>query len=57
MCTFVNERFPNLKRGNFSSLDDKDIKYFNKILEKNQVITDAQEVQSYNVDWLKICTG
>ncbi|XP_065214364.1 D-2-hydroxyglutarate dehydrogenase, mitochondrial isoform X1 [Planococcus citri] len=55
--TLTKDRYPDLKRGSFSSLQDKDVQFFESILNKNQVITDADEVQSYNIDWLKANCG
>ncbi|XP_046397829.1 D-2-hydroxyglutarate dehydrogenase, mitochondrial [Ischnura elegans] len=50
-------RYSNLKRGKYSSITDKHISFFESILSKSRVLTDAADVESYNVDWLKTVRG
>ncbi|XP_044730727.1 D-2-hydroxyglutarate dehydrogenase, mitochondrial isoform X3 [Chrysoperla carnea] len=46
-----------VKRGDYSQLNDDHIKYFTQLLGETRVLTDEDEVQSYNVDWIKNCRG
>lgn len=50
------DRFPNLKRGSYATVDSKDVDYFIKLLGVNNFIT-GEEVKSYNEDWLKSVSG
>lgn len=51
------DRYPNVKRGNFATLDENHLKFFKDALGANRVITDEAECQSYNVDWIKNVRG
>lgn len=55
--TLTKDRYPNIKRHNFAALQDNDVKYFENILDKNQIITNEDEVQPFNSDWLKSVRG
>ena len=48
-------KYPLLKRGSYSVLQDKDITWFkNTLTEPNQVITadeENSELSGFNVDW------
>ncbi|XP_054261644.1 D-2-hydroxyglutarate dehydrogenase, mitochondrial-like [Macrosteles quadrilineatus] len=46
-----------VKRGNYSVLDDSHIKKFENILSEDRVLTDAEELDSYNTDWIKMVRG
>lgn len=50
-------RYPSLKRGNYSFLTDQHIKFFESVLEPYQVITDENELERYNVDWMRSVRG
>ena len=50
-------RYPGVKRGNYAQLTDKHVQQFQRILPKERVITDNSDVQSYNVDWLRMVRG
>lgn len=52
----TKDRFPNLKRGNYASLNSTDIGFFAKILGDSNIIS-GEEVKSYNEDWLKSVSG
>ncbi|VVC32814.1 Hypothetical protein CINCED_3A004019 [Cinara cedri] len=52
----TKDKFPNLIRGSYATVDSKDIDYFNKLLGANNFIT-GEEVKSYNEDWLKSVSG
>lgn len=52
----TTDRFPNLKRGSYATIDSTDVDYFIKLLGVNNFIT-GEEVKSYNEDWLKSVSG
>jgi len=52
----TKNRFPNLKRGPYSSIKLTDINFFKQLLGSNNLIT-GEEVKSYNEDWLKSVSG
>ncbi|XP_013785985.1 D-2-hydroxyglutarate dehydrogenase, mitochondrial-like [Limulus polyphemus] len=51
------KRLPELKRGPYAEVTQKDIEYFETILGKGGVITDKDELEGYNIDWYKTCKG
>ncbi|XP_050540677.1 D-2-hydroxyglutarate dehydrogenase, mitochondrial-like isoform X2 [Daktulosphaira vitifoliae] len=53
----TKDKYPHLKRGPYTKLDISDIHFFQSILGVNYVITDVEELFSYNVDWLKSVSG
>jgi len=53
----TSERYPNLKRGNFASLNSEDIQAFQAILDPGRVVTAESEVSGYNEDWLRTVRG
>ncbi|OWF56209.1 D-2-hydroxyglutarate dehydrogenase, mitochondrial-like [Mizuhopecten yessoensis] len=51
-------RYPNLKRGPFSTLGDVDVQFFERLLPgTGRVLADASEIEGYNTDWLRTCRG
>ncbi|CAG0881562.1 unnamed protein product, partial [Darwinula stevensoni] len=50
-------RYPNVKRGPYATVDDNDIKFFERVMEPSRVMTDPDIVDSHNVDWLKMVRG
>ena len=46
-----------VRNKNFKVLNDKDISFFERILEKSSVITDEKEIEPANSDWLKFFKG
>lgn len=52
----TRDRFPDLARGNYSQLTDEDIAFFDNLLE-GRIITDQDELEGANTDWLRICKG
>ncbi|KAL3861470.1 hypothetical protein ACJMK2_007504 [Sinanodonta woodiana] len=51
-------RYPNLKRGPYANVCDADISNFEKLLPGHgRVITDVNELDGFNTDWLKTCRG
>jgi len=60
LCSQVkltSERYPNLARGNYATLDESDLKQFENILDAGRVITDSSELAGYNEDWLRTVRG
>lgn len=57
LSSLTKDRFPNLKRGNYAVLKDGDVQHFERMLSKNQVLTDPEEVQPFNKDWLGMVCG
>lgn len=47
----------NVKRGNYSTINDDDLKEFNSILSSNQIITDSNDLIGFNQDWMKKYIG
>src|SRR5688572_18837647 len=46
-------RYPNVKRSSFSEVTSGDVATFRQILpEASRVLTDPDEVSSYNTDWM-----
>lgn len=46
-----------VKRGNYAVLNDSHLQTFENILSRERVLTDEEDVQSYNVDWVKMVRG
>ncbi|XP_014672591.1 PREDICTED: D-2-hydroxyglutarate dehydrogenase, mitochondrial-like, partial [Priapulus caudatus] len=53
----TSKRYPQLRRGNFATLNDDDIGYFRSFLSSSQVCTDRTELDGYNEDWMHMCKG
>nr|CAD7197965.1 unnamed protein product [Timema douglasi] len=51
------DRYPDVKRHNFALLDSNHVQFFKSILGQDRVLTDAEELETYNVDWLKMVRG
>lgn len=51
------KRYPHLKRGNYAILSDKHVGFFQSILSPHQIITDANDLAGYNVDWMHSVRG
>lgn len=52
----TKDRFPNLKKELYATVDSTDVDFFKKLLGDNHIIT-GEEVKSYNEDWLKSVSG
>jgi hypothetical protein len=51
-------RYPHLKRGPYSRLNDSDVNFFKGLLSSpGQVLTDDDELDAYNIDWMHIYKG
>lgn len=53
----TKDRYPYVKRGNYNELNNKHIQFFEGLLGKDRVLTDPNDVQPYNVDWIKMVCG
>ena len=53
---YTSKRYA-VKRGDYSTLQDRDVVYFENLLDKSRVVTDAFDLEKYNVDWLKSVRG
>ena len=55
-CTvpeLTSVRYPDVKRGDFGCLETADVEFFKKFLNNpGQVLTEDDELVSYNVDWM-----
>nr|CAD7394669.1 unnamed protein product [Timema cristinae] len=51
------DRYPDVKRHNFALLDSNHVQFFKSILGQDRVLTDAEELETYNIDWLKMVRG
>jgi len=46
-------RYPNICRGDYSSLTSADVEFFKMFLNNpGQVLTEEDDLISYNVDWM-----
>jgi len=46
-------RYPNISRGVYASLTDADVEFFKTFLNNpGQVLTEEDDLISYNVDWM-----
>lgn len=51
-------RYPNVKRGNYGQITAADVARFNEIMpDASRVLTDPQEIDGYNTDWMGIYKG
>ncbi|KAK9510801.1 hypothetical protein O3M35_005510 [Rhynocoris fuscipes] len=55
--SLTKNRYPKLKRGPYGSVTDKNINEFEKIVGKQRVLTNFEDVQPYNEDFLKLVCG
>jgi len=53
----TTDSYPNLKRGDFATLNSQDLRVFQNILHRDRVLTDDSDVQSFNVDWMNTVRG
>ena len=51
------KRYPNVKRGTYASLTDSDINYFKSLLHDGAVLTETEELEGYNTDWMGMVRG
>lgn len=53
----TKDRYPHVKRGNYNTISDKHVQFFESVLGKERVITDPNDVHPFNVDWIKMVCG
>ncbi|XP_056634624.1 D-2-hydroxyglutarate dehydrogenase, mitochondrial [Diorhabda sublineata] len=53
----TKDRYPYVKRGQYANLDQHHLKYFKDLLGPNRVITDTDECQGFNIDWIRSVRG
>lgn len=46
-----------VERGPYATLTDSHVNFFTNLLDQNRVITDPDECEGYNVDWVKMVRG
>lgn len=47
----------DVKRGNYASLTESDVQYFNSILSANNILQDKEDLLFYNEDWMRKYRG
>ena len=47
----------NIKRGNYSQINQQDIDYFRTILPNHNIVTDHHSIEPYNICWTNILKG
>nr|CAB3236021.1 D-2-hydroxyglutarate dehydrogenase, mitochondrial-like [Phallusia mammillata] len=47
----------NVKRGDFAQITDNDLTHFQSIIGKDHVITDHNDLEMYNMDWMRSVRG
>ncbi|XP_076035373.1 D-2-hydroxyglutaric acid dehydrogenase [Oratosquilla oratoria] len=52
----TSKRYP-IRRGDFSQINPRDIEYFRGLLDSHRVITEENELEGYNTDWLRTVRG
>ncbi|GAB1606163.1 D-2-hydroxyglutarate dehydrogenase, mitochondrial-like [Argonauta hians] len=53
----TSAKHPEIRRGPYSKLNDKDLAAFESILSPTRCITDCSELEGCNTDWMKIYRG
>ncbi|XP_033363227.1 D-2-hydroxyglutarate dehydrogenase, mitochondrial isoform X3 [Bombus vosnesenskii] len=53
---FTCDRY-KMKRGPYANISNDHVSFFNELLGRNRVITDAEECEGYNIDYSKIVRG
>lgn len=46
-----------MRRGPYATITDADVRFFDSLLGSNRLITDADECESYNIDFAKTVRG
>ena len=46
-----------VKRGNFATINDRHVSFFERILTKQRVFTDPLDLEGPNTDWLRSVRG
>lgn len=53
----TKDLYPDVKRGDYTTLNPHHVKIFESILDKNRVLTNEHDLKSYNKDWLNMVCG
>lgn len=53
----TTERFPHLKRGDFAQLSEEHLRHLEKLIGKENVVTDPVKVAAHNIDWDRHARG
>ncbi|CAG9814444.1 unnamed protein product [Phaedon cochleariae] len=53
----TKDRYPDVCRGAFSELTDRHVGHFRELLGADRVVTDEDECEGFNVDWIKNVRG
>ena len=53
---FTSERY-GAERGKYSEINESDVSYFRSVLSSSRCVTDAEDIEPHNVDWLKMVRG
>eukprot|EP00124_Ichthyophonus_hoferi_P002563 Ihof_evm2s179 gene=Ihof_evmTU2s179 len=53
----TSEQYKNVHRANFKTLDSDDISFFKGFMDPVRVNTDSDELEAYNIDWIKKYRG
>ena len=51
------DRYSHVKRGEYALLTESDVSYFKSLLSDGAVITDMEELDGFNTDWMGIVRG
>ncbi|KAJ8918438.1 hypothetical protein NQ315_008135 [Exocentrus adspersus] len=54
---FSQDRYPHVKRGDYTSLDADHLNFFRGLLGEGRVLTKPEDCEAYNVDWIKNVRG
>lgn len=46
-----------IRRGPYATISTSDVRFFDSLLSSNQVVTDPDECESYNIDFPKTVRG
>lgn len=52
----TRDRFPDLPRGDFARVTEEDVAFFDQLLQ-GRIVTEEDELEGANTDWLRICKG
>ena len=56
--TYTTQRYPHIQRGNYASVTTDDVDFFNAVLKSpSAVLTNHEELDGYNTDWMKTVRG
>lgn len=54
---FLPQEKYNVKRKDFSTVQANDVNYFKSVLGEDRVLTEEDDVLSFNIDWIRNCRG